>query len=469
MLPSSPMHMHHQHQHQRIKAAASPTRAHRPHHPRSPPHHLHHHRHRAPCLLSSISGCLCILLITLALHRFYNTQIVFSYRQSLVVSGTLPLSPSPHGEDEDTGSLYPLRTVEITNWCDEKDKKATAGWASLSDEECMRRVGANMKKLRDNGAMVVFKHVHKSGGTTLCQIAQRNALVVAEDVSLPFRSDWTTNCVPYESFLGPHPAVELTYSIQKRLFHRKLQGVWLGGACFFGFLTISQLAVLPAHYRPLTFVASEGPMPDAIPLDSPFLMIIMLRNPLDRVLSSYKWWRFMTKAMPHSPTECRAYWAPENATFQEWIHRYPSNWVTRELAGREALYRKDDKGRPAPLQPADVERAKRRLHYFAAILILERIKGSEMLLKRVLRWENVDFEAQRAGSSQNSSAHQELSLQPEMLMKLRELNKYDIEIYEYALVLHEKQVAMMMSSFPDENKQTTIKDVDLSPSPPKMK
>lgn len=41
----------------------------------------------------------------------------------------------------------------------------------------------------------------------------------------------------------------------------------------------------------------------------------MLRHPLDRVLSSYRWWQLMVEKMPASPAECRAYAAPPNATF----------------------------------------------------------------------------------------------------------------------------------------------------------
>ena len=221
---------------------------------------------------------------------------------------------------------------------------------------------------------------------------------------------------------------------------RQLLGLWLGGACFLGFLTPAQLRVLPEHYRPLNFIASEGPLPDAIPLDAPIAMTIILRNPLDRVLSSYRWWQFMLTAMPHSPTECRAYWAPANATFQHWLRRYPDNWMTRELAGTSALYKRDLKGLPAPLTTTEVERAKQRLNYFAAVLVMERMDSSQQLLKGRFGWKDVDLMGHRAGSTRNSSAEVELAMQPEVLTQLREANKYDLELYEYALRLHNEQI-----------------------------
>ena len=114
--------------------------------------------------------------------------------------------------------------------------------------------------------------------------------------------------------------------------------------------------------------------------------------------------------------------------------------MTRELAGREALYRRDTTGRPGPLTPADVARAKRRLHYYAAILVMERMEDSQMLIKERFGWSDVDFEGHRAGSRRGSSAAGELAPQPEVLMALRQANRHDMEVYEYALTLHERQV-----------------------------
>lgn len=113
--------------------------------------------------------------------------------------------------------------------------------------------------------------------------------MVAENATLPYREDWDTNCVPLESFLGPHPAVGGGLQARRLLqpqqalpgagsgsgngARRRLLSPWLGGACFFGFLTPVQLRALPYHYAPLTFVASEGALPDVLPLDLPFAMV----------------------------------------------------------------------------------------------------------------------------------------------------------------------------------------------------
>ena len=365
----------------------------------------------------------------------------------------IPTTGSAKHTNKKKNDLQPIKLLD--NFCVAIDKAATAGWSNLSDTDCMNQFRYIQKsaihaiKSNSSTALLLFKHVHKAGGTTLCQVASKNMIV--EDVPLPIRSDWTTNCVPFESFLGPHPAVGgstgsntlLTTSISTTSMphSRHLLGTWLGGACFLGFLTPAQYSVLPRHYRPLTFVASEGAFPNVMTLDTPLAMVTMLRNPLDRVLSSYRWWQFMITAMPHSPTECRAYWAPSNATFQEWLTWYPDNWMTRELAGNEALYRKDIHGKPGPLTATDVFKAKQRLHYFAAILIMERPQESEILLKSTFGWKDTDLDGHRAGSVRNSSAEKELARdQPEIFQDLERKNMFDIEIYKYALELHKIQV-----------------------------
>jgi hypothetical protein len=175
----------------------------------------------------------------------------------------------------------------------------------------------------------------QAGGSTLCCLAQQN--MAAEVANLPNRKDWNTNCVPYEAFLGPHPAAAASIGSTVRSLQqaaaaaaeaaaaadgelgwqqpandsgsaegsrRHLQGLWLGGACWLGFLTPAQFRALPQHFRPLTFVASEGPLPDSLPLDAPFALVTMLRHPLDRVLSSYRWWQVMVERMPQAPGGC---------------------------------------------------------------------------------------------------------------------------------------------------------------------
>ena len=67
-----------------------------------------------------------------------------------------------------------------------------------------------------------------------------------------------------------------------------MEGGWPGGACFLGYRTPEEQRRLPEQYPYLDFVASEGPMPDAVALDAPHVWLTMLRQPQDRTLSAFR-------------------------------------------------------------------------------------------------------------------------------------------------------------------------------------
>jgi hypothetical protein len=287
-----------------------------------------------------------------------------------------------------------FEVIKSAQWCNYEDRAATPSWSRLSDEECMFRFNETRKQAveavsgRQNG-FVFFKHIHKAGGTSLCQIAQTN--MHAEDVPLPYREDWTTNCVPFETFFVPPPGYYLGPAADLN-DETSVDDPWFGAACFFGFLSVPQLRALPSHFNPLNFVASEGPMPDAIPLDIPVAYLTMLRDPLDRTLSSYHWWQYMVDVMPEAPTECDVYAVPDkNASFYEWLKFYPDNWMTREFAGISTLFRKNSKGEVFDLTEADLMKAKQRLGYFSAVLLVEKPVSSQLLLERIFGWRNANL------------------------------------------------------------------------------
>ncbi len=108
----------------------------------------------------------------------------------------------------------------------------------------------------------------------------------------------------------------------------------------------------------------------------------------------------------------------------------------RELLGRSALYN----WRRRPLTEADLLAAQKRLHAFAAVLLLEQPASSMALMQRLLGWRHVDWEGQRAGSRHGSDAEAELAGQPAVLQLLRQRNRLDERLYEYAAALHDAQV-----------------------------
>ena len=67
----------------------------------------------------------------------------------------------------------------IQPFCATRDKHAS-GWSDLTDGECLQRFTAVQEAataaVRNGSGTLLFKHVHKAGGTTLCQLAQRNMI-----------------------------------------------------------------------------------------------------------------------------------------------------------------------------------------------------------------------------------------------------------------------------------------------------
>ena len=130
--------------------------------------------------------------------------------------------------------------------------------------------------------------------------------------------------------------------------------------------------------------------------------------------------------------ECRAYSAPANATLAQWLEQYPDNWMTRTFVGWEALY-----GR-RPLAEADLLVAQQRLHYFAAVLLLEQPGSSMRLMQKVFGWRQVGWAEHRAGSQHGSDAAAEL--EAPLLQRLRQRNELDLRLYQYAERLHAQQL-----------------------------
>lgn len=264
----------------------------------------------------------------------------------------------------------------------------SSGWAQTSDcVDLLRRSKLeSVLRARRRQVPIFFKHIHKAGGTTLCAVASAN--VFTEWRSLPNVQNWGTDCVPYEAFLSrPSPSF-LSNSLMKlsSVDADKLvsHSGWLGGACFFGHLSVSAQHALPRAFPNLGFVASEGPLPDDLALNLDYPMVTMMRDPFDRIVSAHKWWRFMAQRFPGAGAAasiCSAYVAPANATLSEWIDYYPDNWVTRSLLGAHYLY-----NFKTPLTLMDLERAKNRVDAFSAVLILEEYDLSMRVVRALFEW-----------------------------------------------------------------------------------
>lgn len=89
---------------------------------------------------------------------------------------------------------------------------------------------------------------------------------------------------------------------------------------------------------------------------------------------------------------------------------------------------------------ADLLAAQKRLHAFAAVLLLEQPGSSMQLMRQRFGWQHTDWEGQRAGSRHGSDAEAELAEQPALLELMRQRNWLDERLYEYAAALHAAQL-----------------------------
>ena len=180
-----------------------------------------------------------------------------------------------------------------------------------------------------------------------------------------------------------------------------------------------------------------GPLPDELALNVKFPLITMLRDPFDRIVSAYKWWKFMKSRFPGtSGAICSAYDAPENATLSEWIDYYPDNWMTRSLLGSHSLYNHKYQA----LSWGDLQGAKNRLGAFSAVLILEEYETSMLVMQRMFGWtqDTEGYLAVNVSPTGRSNSAEDLDdLTREKIGRTIHL---DLQLYNFALSLFLEQV-----------------------------
>lgn len=223
----------------------------------------------------------------------------------------------------------------------------------------------------------------------------------------------------------------------------------------------------------------QGSLPDDVYLGASYSYVTMFRDPMDRALSSYHWWRVLVKEFGRynfqTSSLCQTFYVPNNATFDEWLEHYKDNWqvtphhhfpkfkffgivllffmytliynssadfdvkrksllsfeihrMTRSYAGRGIMYSNK------PVTESEFLLAISRLHYYSAILIMERFDDNMEILRYQFGWKDVDASGHREGSKRNSNAYDELNGHPALIEKLERLHVWDKLLYEYGVV-----------------------------------
>lgn len=267
-----------------------------------------------------------------------------------------------------------------------------------------------------NDRPVVFLHLHKAGGTTICDLAKQNGETLDE--------------------VQPHENCAI-----------KGDGNWLDKNGIYAGYSRS-CAARAEEARTHSFMAIERWM-DAEMCDDLAQYAVVLRDPIDRLISNTL---FEQKVM---------HWATDTASILEMIAPnasvhlsgdradHPSemisqgtaaydNFLVRTLAGPEAF------ALPAgQLTRAHLDEAKRRLARFDVVMVLERLdEQGPAQLSHFLGWDRLELPRSMAGGG--ADAAQPFS--DEQLAVLKRANAFDAELYCYGQKLAEARTADALAS-----------------------
>ena len=227
-------------------------------------------------------------------------------------------------------------------------------------------------------------HVHKAGGSSLCDMARRNGEIVS-----------TTNCNMGDSSSN------------------------FGFSC-----DRDQASTLPAEDQGsfiktvrYTFGADECLAPRE-PVAG-LLTLTSLREPLERAASHFYYdaqWGYAQKA--HG--DCRSFdcFVLQRMESDDYVRYYWHNYMTRFFSGT---------AHTGAIGAEELERAKARLAGVDVLIDLANFDASMAMLKDKLNWD--DLSLPHENSSGGGTRTVEMS--PEAHAKLTEANQLDVELYEH--------------------------------------
>jgi hypothetical protein len=313
---------------------------------------------------------------------------------------------------------------------------------ALAEDEKLRV----QRRVRERKAPVMFVHIHKAGGTTLCNLAKANHLTVPATYSpTSYKGIGGKNC-------NPSPL--------------HLKAAWTG--------TVKEQRIY-VRAMALDFYAHEKFLPPRMPFgDVAFVTII--RHPYDRLLSEGKHTGFkclptLQRSSMYSPSlslpssmssfsTSPRYSATTVGSFGEFVECGEVNPIVRRFCG--CLGTEDDgsgagattpqaaacgdasaEAIPDPLFRATImtrrhlECAKRRLARFSVVMVTDMMFGGAgpLLLKQAFGWGSLLTEDMRGGTRRTSSALEEFKDEPETIKRLHQYHNLDLELYEHARAL----------------------------------
>ena len=166
-------------------------------------------------------------------------------------------------------------------------------------------------------------------------------------------------------------------------------------------------------------------------LPSPSTYITMLRNPVEKVISYYY---FVSKLTTHPDYELIK---SQNISLKSYCAMgrvNMSNTQTRFLAGENFSGVNDESEM--------LEQAKKNLdEHFSLVGITEKFDETLILMKQKLGWKSNPYYYRR--NTNRGSAYKQAEVSEDTLATIRQYNQLDLELYDYANELFERDLSMI--------------------------
>ncbi len=179
-----------------------------------------------------------------------------------------------------------------------------------------------------------------------------------------------------------------------------------------GFVDKSSLKLIMGHFRYGYHKHSQQPAE----------YFTFLRNPADHILSLFNYTKDFPDKYPNLPAEE----ANDLVAFAK--GRWGNNLQTRFISGMDIIEGRENE---------TLEKAKENLRGFNFIGLTEDFDTSLYMLGKQLGWKAFYYQNSNEGMARKKTAQPDSAIMKEVL----ELNRFDVELYEFAKELYEKQKA----------------------------
>lgn len=384
-------------------------------------------------------GSIIIILVAFIILSF----LLFNGFADELLLGNYIFSESSNSENRDRRNFkLALNKVEILNEQLSKRKLQTHDFTtvpqnqkspdSLSDQEFENllvqdyKVPANniinnnvdnndeltlTTKLSTNKKILFFLHFHKAGGHSICKTAAKNNYIIPQG----------SNCNAFLTVNNSKSSISSSSSSTNQsppltIYNTKDDKI----SCCGETLQDQQNFAKSTKY---TFVANEKQLHQDFDTEYYDYMVVF-REPWSRYASHYKYARdyFFSKKLLGS--------------FETWVRSQPDNFMLRSVCG--PICQSVPTGQ---LTDSHLEFVKNRLDKFSAVLILENFSESMKIMIHKFGWKE---ESQPFHGNPNKKSSSELVATEEIMEKYHYLVTFDVELYEYARYLSQRQIEQVV-------------------------